>query len=73
MRKEEEIRAKVAECIANLSELTNKADFGGQDFVVADRNVTTLSSLLWTLEEPPPEEVKRLADLVLQKFHQQQS
>ncbi len=70
MRKEEEIRAKVAECVGNLRELAAKGDFGGQDFIIADRNVTTLSTLLWTLNEPPPEEVKQLADSVLRKFQQ---
>jgi hypothetical protein len=70
MRQEEEIRTKVAECIDNLRDLAAKSDFGGQDFIVADRNVTTLSTLLWALNEPPPEEVKKLADSVLQKFRQ---
>ncbi|MFH0810528.1 MAG: hypothetical protein V2A77_08700 [Pseudomonadota bacterium] len=70
MRNEEQIREKVAECVANLRDLTAKVEFGGQDFIVADRNVTTLSVLLWALEEAPPDEVKKLADSVLSKFRQ---
>ncbi len=70
MRGEEEIRARVAECIQNLRELTAKSDFAGQDFIIADRNVTTLSALVWALNEPAPAEAQKLADAVLQKFRQ---
>jgi hypothetical protein len=68
MRKEEEIKERVAECLQNLRELAAKPDFSGQDFIIADRNVTTLSALVWALDEPPPEEARQLADSVLQKF-----
>jgi hypothetical protein len=68
MRKEEEIRAKIGDCIETLRELVAKPDFGGQDFIIADRNVTTASVLVWALNEQPPAELKKLADSVLQKF-----
>jgi len=71
MRKEEEIRAKVAECIDNLRELAAKSIIGTEDLIVYDRSELHLSTLLWALNEPPPgEEVQKLADSVVQKFRQ---
>lgn len=70
MRKEEEIRARIGDCITILREMAAKPDFGGQDFIIADRNVTMVSALVWALNEEPPDEVKKLAESVLQKFRQ---
>ena len=68
MRTAEEIREKIEQCVTVLKELSGKPDMGGADFVIADRNVTTMSTLLWVLDEQPSAEMQKLAGRVLQKF-----